>query len=254
MSAAAPTVDGVVHPLVLDPAWSSLRGMHGGHLVGRSVQAAADELAGRDVRTVTTAFLRPGMPGDATATVTPVRHGRSLSVVTVDLMQDGALVATTRITATTLMAGTDWDHTVAPDLPPRTECVPIQPPPDVRHFDHLEAVLDPRHVPFSHGRLARVAGYVRPIGANTPDAAWMTMLLDWFPPAAFTRVDPPTGGVSVDFTVHLHRPLRPLAPHEWLGAEFRTDVSVGGLALEHGRVFDPDGALLAESFHTRYTG
>jgi acyl-CoA thioesterase len=86
------------------------------------------------------------------------------------------------------------------------------------------------------------------------DAAWLVMLLDWFPPAAFTRVDPPTGGVSVDFTVHLHRPLRPLRADEWLGAEFETKVSTGGLALEQGRVFDPDGRLLAESFHTRYTG
>jgi acyl-CoA thioesterase len=249
-----PTRAGYVERLSLDPAWSSLRGMHGGHLVGRSIAAAAAALHGREVRTVTTAFLRPGASGDAVARVATVRRGRSLSVVSVELEQGGALLATTRITATSPMSGTEWDHTAPLELPPVEQCVPIQPPPGVRHFDHLVAVLDPRHVPFSHGERARVAGHVRPRENVALDAAWLAMLLDWFPPAAFTRVDPPTGGVSVDLTVHLHRPLRGLAADEWLGAEFETKVSAGGLALEQGRVFDASGVLLAESFHTRYTG
>ncbi len=80
------------------------------------------------------------------------------------------------------------------------------------------------------------------------------MILDWFPPSPFTRVDPPTGGVSIDYTVHLHRTLPPLRAGEWLGGRFRADVSEGGIALEHGTILDPDGRILAESFHTRWTG
>ena len=67
------------------------------------------------------------------------------------------------------------------------------------------------------------------------------MILDWFPPSPFTRVDPPTGGVSIDYTVHLHRTLPPLRDGEWLGGHFRADVSEGGIALEHGTILDPDG-------------
>ena len=51
--------------------------------------------------------------------------------------------------------------------------------------------------------------------------------------------EPPTGGVSVDYTVHIHRTLSGLAPDEWLAARFEAPVSNGGLALEHGVVVGP---------------
>jgi acyl-CoA thioesterase len=79
------------------------------------------------------------------------------------------------------------------------------------------------------------------------------MALDWFPPAAFTRIDPPAGGISITYTVHLHHTLRGLAADEWLGGEFRADISSDGIALEKGRITDPSGRVLAESFHTRWT-
>jgi acyl-CoA thioesterase len=80
------------------------------------------------------------------------------------------------------------------------------------------------------------------------------MIVDWFPPSPFTRLDPPAGGVSIDLTVHLHRTRPPLADGDWLAGSFRADASHLGLALEHGRIADTDGTLLAESFHTRWTG
>ena len=87
------------------------------------------------------------------------------------------------------------------------------------------------------------------------DAAWLAMILDWFPPAAFTRALPPVGARSVDYAVHLHRPAPPTVSGEpsWLAGTFRADTAVDGLALEHGVIATPDGVVLAESFHTRIT-
>jgi Thioesterase-like superfamily len=80
------------------------------------------------------------------------------------------------------------------------------------------------------------------------------MLLDWFPPAPFVRVDPPTGGIGVDYTVHLHRTLPTFDHGEWLGGRFEVHHSVGGLGLEHGIIATAQDTVIAESFHTRLTG
>ncbi len=67
------------------------------------------------------------------------------------------------------------------------------------------------------------------------------MALDWFPPASFTRVDPPTGGISINYTVHFHRTFATLGDGEWLGGVFQADISADGIALEKGLVTDPAG-------------
>lgn len=53
--------------------------------------------------------------------------------------------------------------------------------------------------------------------------------------------------------VHLHRPGIVLDADEWLMGEFSIVDSTGGLAVEHGRITDQDGQMIAESFHTQLT-
>jgi acyl-CoA thioesterase len=236
----------------LSPAWSSLRGIHGGYLNALAIKAAQRVLGERAVRTVTTTFLRPAVVGRVDLAVDPIRHGRSLTSVAVTLSQASQPIVMSRLTASAT-DGEDWATAVDLGLPPIDRCEPIAPPPHVRHFDHAEAVLDPADLPFSHGPRARVGGYFRPREARPIDAAWLGMALDWFPPAAFSRTDPPVGGVSVDYTVHIHRTLDGLDDDEWLQALFRADISAGGIALERGVVADDRGQVLAESFHTRLT-
>ncbi len=238
----------------LDEAWASLRGVHGGYMTAIAVRAAQTELDGRHVRTVATSFLRAGRVGDGTVTVTPVRIGRLVAVVEVSLAQEHGEVLRSRVTATAPTEGTAWEVPNVVELPPIEQCVPNSPPPDIRHFDHCAARLDPADLPFAHQERARLAGYVRPREVRPLDAPFLAMLLDWFPPSPFVRTDPPTGGVSVDYTVHLHRTLPALADDEWLRGRFEVRHSVGGLALEQGLVGTADGIVVAESFHTRLTG
>ncbi len=237
----------------LDEAWSSLTGMHGGYLSALAIKAAEEMVGVRPIRTVTTTFLRPALAGPATVEVDVLRQGRSVSNLTVTLSQSAQVVVVSQITAAAAVESAAWETIPALGLPPVERCVPITPPPDIRHFDHGVAMLDPADLPFSHGPRARVAGYLRPREPRPIDAAWLGMALDWFPPASFTRVDPPTGGISINYTVHMHRTLATLGDDEWLGGVFHADISADGVALEKGLITDPTGRVLAESFHTRWT-
>ena len=241
----------------LDPSWSSLTGIHGGSMVAMAVRAAEDHDPERHVRTVATSFLRPGRPGPAELRVETVRRGRSLTTLAIVLEQRERPVLTSRVTLLAERAGESWERVEPSGVAAVTDSIPLVPPDEagfVPHFDHATALLDPAHMPFSRSVDARVGGHVRPLEPRGIDAAWLAMIVDWFPPSPFTRLDPPAGGVSIDLTVHVHRTRPALADDEWLEGRFRADVSHGGLALEHGRVADVDGTLLAESFHTRWTG
>ena len=94
---------------------------------------------------------------------------------------------------------------------------------------------------------------MRPLEARPLDAAWLVMAADCFPPPAFARAEPPTGGMSIDLTVHVHRSGFALASDAWLAGCFEIHDSTGGLAVERGRITHMDGTVVAESFHTRLT-
>lgn len=237
----------------LDSAWSSLVGMHGGYLVAIAIAAARKAVGDRPIRTVTTSFLRPASAKPATVSVDVVRAGRSITNLTVTMTQSAKVVLVSQVTAVETGESTTWDTQPKLDLTPFEQCVPIAPPDGIGHFAHGIARLDPADLPFSHGPRARVAGYMRPIEPRPIDASWLGMALDWFPPASFSRIDPPAGGISVNYTIHVHRTLDGLGDDEWLGGIFAAEISAGGIALEKGSIADPDGRILAESFHTRLT-
>jgi acyl-CoA thioesterase len=237
----------------LDPAWSSLIGVHGGYLAAVAIRAAQIVVGDRPIRTVTTNFLRPANAGPADVVVEVVRQGRSITSIGVTVSQSSKAVVISQVTAADVVESSKWETIPDLDLPPFEQCVPIVPPPGVGHFDHGVAMLDPADLPFSHGPHARVAGYMRPIEPRPIDAPWLGMALDWFPPASFTRIDPPAGGISISYTIHVHRTVSYLGDDEWLGGIFRADISADGIALEKGMIVDPSGRILAESFHTRWT-
>ncbi len=160
----------IVH---LDAAWSSLTGMHGGYLSAVAIRAAEAVVGDRPIRTVTTIFLKPAVAGPAIVSVEVLRQGRAVSNLTVTLSQSSHAVVVSQITAASVGESAVWETIPEIDLPPIARCVPITPPPDIRHFDHGVAMLDPADLPFSHGPRARVAGYLRPVEQRPIDAAWL---------------------------------------------------------------------------------
>lgn len=244
--------------VVLSDEWSSMFGAHGGYVTAvavRVAQAALAQSGDQRVRTVCTNYFRPAATGEAVLALRTLRAGRNLSTLEVTVEQNGKVATSTRITAAAPVAGTAWDDAAPLPVPAPGDCITVPGPPGVRHLDHAVGVLDPAHLPLTRSDYAALQGHIRPSEARPIDEAWLVMVLDYFPPAAWTKVDPPAGGVSVDYTVHIHRTLgRALGDDESLAVSFRSDVSTGGLTLEHGSIAAPDGQLLAESFHTRWTG
>ena len=235
----------------LDPAWSSLVGAHGGYMCAIVVRGAEALASDRSVRTVTTSFLRTGQIGPAELVVREVRRGRSMSTMVADLVQDDRIVITSRLTLLTARPGVEWSVAAHVDLPPPNQCERFEVASGVSHFGRVDAVWDPAHKPLISGDRACVRGHIRPLEPRPLDAAWLAMASDWFPPPAFARLAPPTGGVSIDLMTHVHRPGLELADDEWLSGEFEIDNSSAGLAVERGRLVLADGTLVAESMQTR---
>jgi acyl-CoA thioesterase len=236
-----------------DPDWASLRGVHGGYQTGVAVRAAEASTPGRSVRTVTASFLRPGQLGPAVLDVEVVRSTRTFTTAVVSVQQEGRPVLTVRTTAIAAVDGHDWATPVRDRPGPFEHAAAFTPPPQVKHFRQAELRLDPTTIPQGDADDSRIAGYIRPNAGTHLDAAWLVMAGDWFPPSPFRRVEIPIGGVSVDYTVHLHRTVT-LGEGEWLEAVFETPNSTAGLGLEHGTLATTDGMLVAETFHTRWTG
>ena len=236
----------------LDAGWSSLVGVHGGYMCALVVRGAEAVVEDRAVRTVTTSFLRTGAVGPAVLSVSEVRRGRSMSTVVVDLEQDGRRLLSSRLTALVSRTGVEWSAPSTLDLPPVERCVPMDAS-RVSHFDRIDGLLDPAHLPFSGGDRAMVQGYLRPLEGPRVDSAWLAMATDWFPPPAFVRLEPPMGGVSIDLTTHIHQPDVLLGDDEWLCARFEIRTSTNGLAVEHGLITTNDGTPVAESLQTRLT-
>lgn len=236
----------------LDAGWSSLVGIHGGYMCALAVRGAEALYADRSVRTLTTSFLRTGDVGPATLTVREVRRGRSMSTVTADLSQDDRLLITSRLTLLQPREGIEWSTPLHLELPPLEDCSRMDVE-RVSHFERVDGLLDPASLPFSGADRAMVRGYIRPLDGDRVDSAWLAMATDWFPPPAFVRLEPPTGGVSIDLTTHIHSPKVALADDEWLIGSFEVETSSAGLAVERGVLARTDGTLVAESFQTRLT-
>lgn len=236
----------------LDPGWSSLVGVHGGYLCALAVRGAETLAPDRAVRTITTSFLRSGEVGPARLVVQELRRGRSMSTMVAQLHQGERLLITSRLTLLTPREGVEWSSPIHLGLPAPDQCVPMEPG-RVSHFERVDGLLDPHSLPFSDRAQAMVRGYLRPLEGRRVDSTWLAMATDWFPPPAFVRLQPPTGGVSVDLTTHIHRPDLSLGSDEWLVGSFQVDNSTQGLAVEHGVITTHDGTPVAESFQTRLT-
>jgi acyl-CoA thioesterase len=236
----------------LDAGWSALVGVHGGYMCALAVRGAEAVVGDRTVRTATTSFLRTGAVGPAVLLVSELRRGRSMSTVVVELQQEGRVVLSSRLTALTPRTGVEWSAPVMFDLPPVERCAPMDGD-GVVHFERVDGLLDPAGLPFSGGDRAMVQGYIRPLEGRRVHPAWLAMAADWFPPPAFVRLEPPTGGVSIDLTTHIHQPDVLLGEDDWLQARFEIRTSSNGLAVEHGLITTSDGTPVAESFQTRLT-
>ena len=241
------------------PDWM-IWGPNGGYIAAILAKAAAATIddAGRPLRSLTIHFLRPPQEGEAEVETVIERAGRTVTTVSVRLIQNGKLqaIATAAHAVPRDMEG--FVHAVMPDVPPPSECAPriretVEGGPTLHERYDQRFTIGP--TPFSdepRTREARTGGWIRLAETRPWDAAEIAAISDAWPPAVFATSDmPPTaGGVpTVDLTVHLLEPaaLAALPDDAFVLVDFTTRAVQGGYLEEDGEIWSEDGVLLAQA-------
>ena len=237
----------------LDATWNIGSNPNGGYALLPALRAMLDLAAHPDPLSVTAHFLRPASGDhDAEVTARVVRAGRSTTYATATIAQAGTprLIAHAvlgDLTAPAPGAAPDPGLTVdPPDLPPPERCVgrrQLGQGVDLPILDRLEVRIRPELATPDASHPAIVEGWIRLTDGAPPDARWLPLFADAFPPALLTRMGPVGWVPTIELTVHVRR--RP-APG-WLLARFECDDVEGGRMIESGTLWDSAGAVVARS-------
>ncbi|MFM7064639.1 MAG: thioesterase family protein [Actinomycetes bacterium] len=244
----------------IDPSWWIVMGPNGGYLAAvvlRAVLAEVDQ-PDRRTRSLTVHYLRRPAAGPAEVHVVVERRGGSMTSASAQLVQDGAVLALALVAL-----GADRPGMLAfdddPGLPARPDGAPVPPPEQVpvvpvdperdiamrRHFEIRWALGDTPFQPTGPAPAARSGGWLRLLEGDPVDDVVLAAMSDaWLPPV-FSRTEQVVGVPTVDLTVHFRN--RPEDPTDPCFVEFESPVAADGYLVEHGRILDRHGRLLAES-------
>lgn len=234
----------------VSPAWSIGDNPNGGYLVSIVLRALAEQVPHPDPLSLTTHFLRPGLPDTACEVeVTLVRTGRTLSTVRASLQQDGKsrLEVLGAFGDLAQSAGVDADISVTPPpMPAPDACVPRSGDAQgvtLPIMSRLDVRLHPQHAaPGATGK-PEMTGWIRFTEERPPDTRCLCLFADAFPPSPFGML----GGVgwvpTLELTVHVRR--KPASG--WIQGQFIADDLNHGRLVESGALWDSTGQLVAQS-------
>ena len=224
-----------------DGDWWLHRGPNGGHVAAGIVRAMEAEIAApaRQLRSLTVHYPAAPREGDAEVHVRIERSGRSMTSVSARLAAgDRVLSLALGACAAAYDSDIDFDDATMPDVEVPAEMpAPLEGPTPFHRKWRLAPAIG------EHGRAATGA-WMAPAEPEPVDAALLVALADTWVPAPFTVVDQfaaPTIDLSVHVRATLPRPAEPV-----LG-EFRSSLARDGYFEEDGRLWAPDGTLLAQS-------
>jgi acyl-CoA thioesterase len=232
--------------------WFVGRGPNGGFLAAvaaRAVEAAA----GRPLRSLALHFAAAPAAGPIDVAVSLEREGRTYTVASIRLEQDGAPAALALATLGELPdAGAEWDAAPAPAATPLAETEPIPPeqanvPAFMRNYDMRWADLKS---PGSDGSGAPGSGgWIRTREPRLLDAPVVAAMTDAWAPAAFVALGRFVAAPTLDLTIHVRRPLPPagMDAGDYVLCRFTSRLAVGGVWEEDGELWTPDGRLIAQS-------
>jgi acyl-CoA thioesterase len=260
-TAVVPSGDGR-YGATIDRSWWIIAGPNGGHVAAVVLRAVDAELgaAAFPVRTASFHFLRPPVEGPVEIDVVVERRGRTVQSATARVYQDGRLLVISVVHAGAVRPGSlsfdeDPGLPVLPDgrpVPPPEEAPPpvdLDPDRDIPMRGHYELRWVLGDVPFESrpdgDPRAHCGGWIRFREPTPLDAAALTAIADaWLPPV-FSRVAVPLAVPTVDLTVHVRN--APTDDSGWCFIETMSPVAADGYLVEHARIHDRNGVLLAES-------
>ena len=234
----------------LDHGWWVVRGPNGGYLAALILRAITTDVADptRRPRSFTVHYLRPPRDGDVEVVVQPERVGRTTTVVTARMVQDGKLTAIAVAALGTDRPGPEFAHLVPPEVPaPTGIAMPPRSPVEIPMRERYEMRIALGRSPWEVAPAAEAltGGWIRLADPEPLDSHVIAALTDaWFP-ALFTvtreRVQVPT----VDLTIHFRD--EPARVHDWCLARFVSRHASHGFVEEDGEIWSRDGRLLAQS-------
>ena len=248
---------------VMDPSWWIIAGPNGGYVAAVVLRAIVAEVGDplRRPRSITLQYLRPPSAGPVEVDVVIERSGRSVSNVTARMTQDGRLlVLAIAVLAADRVDSLSFDEgpglPVMPDgrpvpMPEQIAARPYDPELDVpmrRHYDlrwvlgNLPFTVDPDR---DADARASTGGWLRPIEPEPIEELVLAAMTDAWMPPIFSRVSVPLAVPTIDLTIHFR--ARPVDPLDFCFVHFDSPLAADGYLVEHGRVLDRHGRLLAES-------
>jgi acyl-CoA thioesterase len=230
-------------------SWNIGDNPNGGYLVSVITSALSQVLPHPDPITVTTHFLRPGVPdADCDIKVEVIRTGRTLSTARASLIQEGKtrLEVLAGFGDLSVSAGRDAPLTIPPSaLPPPDQCIarsgetqgvvlPI--------LGRLDTRLHPDHARAGQLPVAEISGWNRFVDDRPPDTRSLLLFTDTFPPSPFSMLGVIGWVPTIELTVHVRR--RP-APG-WIQARLHCEDLHQGRMVESGALWDSNGDLVAQ--------
>ena len=250
-TAVRPAGDGAYEAHVA-PSWWIIRGPNGGYLaaiISRAVLAEV-EGTGQRLRSLTLHYLRAPEEGSCRVEVTVERRGRTLTSMSLRVMQGGRPVILGLAATAVDRPGPAFSDLPMPDVEPPVDPTPVVPlpagSPAIPMRDQYE--MQPRlGADRTRGEVisdAVTGGWIRLADPEDVDDVVVSALADAWTPAVFSRITEPLGVPTIDLTVHFRDepPGRP----DWTFARFRSRHAVGGYVEEDGELWSSDGRLLAQ--------
>jgi len=235
---------------VVSPDWNIADNPNGGYLLSLITSALAEEVSHPDPISITTHYLRPGLPdAEFQINIDILRVGRTLSNARATLIQGGKPRLEVSAVYGDLSKSVGVEDEIpmtAPVIPPEAQCVDrtgdlqgIQLP----IMNRLSVRLHPDQVELGHSAEPVISGWIGFRDNREPDARALLLFCDAFPPSPFGLLGNVGWAPTIELTVHVRQ--RP-APG-WILGEFRTDHLTGGRMIESGALWDSSGALVAQS-------
>lgn len=229
----------------LPEGWMQGRSVFGGLTAAVAVALARRHVdARRRLRTVQVQLLRPTGPGPVDGEVRILREGKSITFVEVRLRQDDAETALLQLVFVAPRAGSlEVPAAPAPQMPgpDGLDDLPYIPGVMPEFLQHVIMRWADGAPPFSGGDRAQFFGYC---GFRGPagDEEGLVGLLDIWPAPTLSLLPKPVPASTVTWTAHLLE-----VPDEFglFGFDYRTEVGADGFHTVLGRLYAPDGRLLA---------
>jgi acyl-CoA thioesterase len=227
-----------------------IRGPNGGYLAALLARAGDAQVAdpARQLRSLSTYYLRPPVAGPARIEATTEKDGRSVTFLRLRMIQDDRTALLATGAWATARPGLEVDTWTPPEAPPPDQCTPLARPRQIRVHAQWE-IRGARTDMLAGNGAPDLVWWVRPPAHRPLDAPMLVAIADVFPPAIFGVLAEPVAVPTMDLTVHLRTELTRVRwqAGDWLLARFATRRATGGFLEEDGEIWTADGILLAQS-------